>query len=204
MASQAEFSRNPGSRYDDAPDVREELARLADENALLRAALAETRARLGDLEEAVDSDPLTGLANERAFRRELDRVVRQAQRHGTPAALLSIDLKALKRLNAERGRIAGDAALAHVARLVKGLIRTTDVAARLGGGFTLILDHLDPDSAIDTGERIARFIAGQPLDLGGAQVALEATVGVAAILAGDSAEDVLGRAERNIARMKEF
>src|SRR5690606_4032339 len=58
-----------------APDVRAALSRLADENALLRAALAETRARLGDLEEAVDTDPLTGLANDRAFRRELDRVV---------------------------------------------------------------------------------------------------------------------------------
>lgn len=204
VAARAEYSQGPASSYDDAPDVREELARLADENALLRAALAETRARVGDLEDVVDSDPLTGLANERAFRRELERIVGTVRRHRTQAALLSIDLKGLRELNAQRGRIAGDAALTHVARLLKGLIRTTDVAARLGGGFALILDHLDPDSAIDTGERIARFIAGQPLDLGSGQVALGATVGVAAILPGDGAEDVLARAERNIARMKEF
>jgi len=204
VAARAEFLGSAGGDYEGAPDVREQLARLADENALLRAALADTRARLGDLEEAVDSDPLTGLANERAFRRELDRVVGQTQRHGTPAALMTIDIKGLKELNAGRGRIAGDAALAHVARLVKGLVRTTDVVARLGGGLLLILDHLDPDSAIDTGERIARFIAGQPLDLGGAQVALGATIGVAAILPGDSTEDVLARAERNLTRMKQF
>lgn len=204
VAARAEYSGSTGSSYDDAQGVREELARLADENALLRAALAETRARIGDLEDAVDSDPLTGLANERAFRRELDRVVGQVRRHGTAAALLSIDLKSLRRLNEQRGRIAGDAALTHVARLLRGLIRTTDVAARLGGGFALILDHLDPDSAIDTGERIARFIAGQPLDLGAGQVALGATVGVAAILPGDGVEDVLARAERNIARVKQF
>ena len=51
------------------PEVRAALARLADENALLRAALAETRAQVGELEEASDSDPVTGLANDRELAR---------------------------------------------------------------------------------------------------------------------------------------
>ena len=186
------------------PEVVEALKRLADENALLRAALAETRARVGDLEEASDVDPVTGLPNERELGRQLDRVVSQAERHGTPGALISIDLKGLGQINARHGRIAGDAALAHVARLLKGLIRASDVAARTGGGFALLLDHLDPDSAIETGERIVRLVAAQPLDLGSAQVGVEATVGVATILPGDGAADVLERAARNLERIKEF
>ena len=186
------------------PEVRAALARLADENALLRAALGETRARVGDLEEASDVDPVTGLANERELARQLERAVSQAQRHGTPAALLTIDLRDLKGINERHGRIAGDAALAHVGRLLEGLIRTSDLAARTGGGFALLLDHLDPDSAVETGERIARFVADQPLDLGSVEVGLQATVGVATILPGDSAEDVLRRAERNLERVKEF
>jgi diguanylate cyclase (GGDEF)-like protein len=185
-------------------EVRAALARLADENALLRASLAEMRERVGDLEQSAETDPLTGLPNVREFRRQLDRVVSQAGRHGTPAALLSIDLKGLAGINGRHGRTVGDAALSHVARLLSGLIRTSDVAARIGGGFALILDHLDPDSAIDTGERIARYIAGEPLDLGHDEVTLDATVGVAAILPGDSAEDVLIRARRNLERVKEF
>jgi len=185
-------------------EVREALARLADENALLRAALAESRERIGDLEAASDIDPVTGLANDRELARQLERAVSQAERHGTPAALLTIDLKDLKGINDRHGRIAGDAALTHVGRLLTALIRTSDVAARSGGGFALLLDHLDPDSAIDTGERIARFIADQPLDLGSVEVALRATVGVASILPGDSAADVLRRAERNLERVKEF
>jgi diguanylate cyclase (GGDEF)-like protein len=131
-------------------------------------------------------------------------VVSQADRHGTSAAMITIDLKGLRLINERHGRIAGDAALAHVARLLKSLIRASDVAARTGGGFALLLDHLDPDSAVETGERIARFIASQPLDLGSARVGLEATVGVASILPGDSAQDVLLRAERNLERVKEF
>jgi diguanylate cyclase (GGDEF)-like protein len=186
------------------PEVLEALQRLADENALLRAALAEARARVGDLEDAADNDPVTGLPNERELANQLERVVSQAERHGTPAAMITIDLKGLKRINERHGHIAGDAALAHVARLLRSLIRTSDIAARTGGGFKLLLDHLDPDSAVETGERIASFIASQPLDLGSAQVGLEATVGVASILPGDSAEDVLVRAERNLERVKEF
>lgn len=186
-------------------EVREALARLADENGLLRAALAEMRARIGELEETAESDPLTGLANQRQFRIQLNRSVSQATRHGTPAALLLIELTGLKAVNERYGQVAGDAALSHVARLLKELIRTSDVAARTSGAaFSLLLDHLDSDSAIDTGERIARCIAGRPLDLGGTRVGLGATVAVATILSGDSAADVLARAEKNLERVKEF
>jgi diguanylate cyclase (GGDEF)-like protein len=185
-------------------EVRELIERLADENALLRAALGEARAQVGQLEEASDIDPLTGLANERELDRHLERVVSHAARHGTPAALIVIDLRGLGEINRRHGQIAGDAALAHVARLLRGLIRTTDVAARTGGGFALLLDHLDPDSAIETGERIVRFVADQPLDLGRQTVALEALVGVATILPGDNADGVLDRARRNLDRLKEF
>lgn len=184
--------------------ARAAFDRLADENALLRAALAEVRSRVGELEASAETDPLTGLPNERDFQRQLDRVVTQSSRHGTPAAVLSADLKGLREINSRHGRIAGDAALRHVARLLKGLVRASDAVARFGGGFAVVLDHLDADSAIETGERIARFVAGQPLDLGSAEIPLRITVGVAAILPGDTPEDVLHRAHRNLARVKEF
>jgi len=190
-----------------APDkeAREALLRLNDENALLRAALAEARARLGEAEESAGRDPLTALMDPRQFARELERVLSQAARHGTPAALVSVDLKDLKSINDGHGRVAGDAALRHVARLLKSLIRASDVAARGGGGaFSLLLDHLDAESALDTAERIARCIAGHPLDIGHAEVRLEATVSVATIMPGDTVEEVIRRAARNRERVKEF
>ena len=176
---------------------------LADENALLRASLAEARERLREMEQAADADPLTGLPNHRAFERELERVVGQAGRHGTPAALLAIDLERLDSINELHGRLAGDAALIHVAKLLSGLIRATDLLARTDGGrFGLILDHLDLDSAIETAERLARCIAADPVDLGGAAVSVEAAIAVTGILPGDSAEDVLARSDANLTRTK--
>ena len=199
--------RNDESAESDAQarEAREALQRLNDENALLRAALADARAQLGEAEAVSGRDPLTELADARKFRGELERVVSQAGRHKIPAALISVDVDDLKAVNEGHGRVAGDAALRHVARLLKNLIRSSDIAARNGGGaFSLLLDHLDADSALDTAERIARCVADQPLDLGHAQVKLSATVSVASILPGDSVEEVLRRAARNRERVREF
>jgi diguanylate cyclase (GGDEF)-like protein len=199
--------RNDESAEDNAQsrDAREALQRLNDENALLRAALADARAQLGEAEEHSGRDPLTELADTRKFRAELERVVSQAARHQIPAALISVDVDGIKAVNEGHGRVAGDAALRHVAKLLKNLIRSSDVAARNGGGaFALLLDHLDADSALDTAERIARCVADHPLDIGHAQVKLTATVSVATILPGDSVEEVLRRAARNRERVREF
>src|SRR3569623_1286503 len=165
-------------------------ASLSDENALLRASLMEARTRIETLEAAAENDPLTGLANGARFERELERVTSQAERHAAPAALLYIDLRGLKNINARHGRFAGDAALIHIAKVLSGLIRSTDVLARIGGDlFALILDHLDHNSAIETAARLGRCIAADPVDLGPSAVPIEAAVAVTAVLPGDSVRE---------------
>jgi diguanylate cyclase (GGDEF)-like protein len=180
-----------------------DLADLADENALLRAALSEMRARVEELEQRVDSDSLTGLPGRRRFLEELERVTGLADRHGTPAAVLFIDVAGLSVINERHGHVAGDAALIHVAGVLTGLIRASDVLARIGGDeFGLILDHLDHNSAIETAERLTRLIAAHPVDLGFARVSLEVSVGVASVVKGDKAAEVLLRGDRNVRHAK--
>jgi diguanylate cyclase (GGDEF)-like protein len=187
------------------PAANEVMGRLVDENALLRASIAELRARLEEMEKASERDPLTGLPNRPSFIRALERVVSQANRHGTPAALLYLDVDGLEAINARHGQVAGDAALIHIAKLLQDLVRTTDVAARVGGDeFAVVLDHLDADSAIETSERIGRCIADNPLDLGSGRLPLSTSIGVAAILRGDTVEDVLRRGELTMHRAKGF
>lgn len=181
----------------------EELGHLADENALLRASLSHAQARLDELEQLADADALTDLPNRKRFLAEVERVVGQAGRHGTTAALLYIDLKGLHAINDRHGRLAGDAALLHVARVLRDLIRSTDMVARIGGDqFGLLLDHLDHNSAIETAERLARCIAASPVDLGGTEMVVEANIGTTSILPGDSVDEVMRRADQNIQRAK--
>src|SRR5690349_2040594 len=87
----------------------DDLVRLRDENALLRASISELRSRLVEMEQASERDALTGLPNRPSFMRALDRVVSQANRHGTPAALLYLDVDGLEAINARHGQVAGDA-----------------------------------------------------------------------------------------------
>jgi diguanylate cyclase (GGDEF)-like protein len=185
------------SQFDGTP------VETAEETALLRAALAEAQQRIRDLERSAEIDDLTPLPGARRFRTELDRVVGLSQRHGTPGAVVSLELTGLAALREAHGHFAGDAAVVHVARLLCGLIRTTDVLARTGDcEFALILDHLDQNSAIDAAERLGRCIEANPLDLGHLQLPLAAAVAVTGILPGDSADDVAARARGNLERVK--
>jgi len=175
-------------------------ADMTDENALLRAALAEAQRRIGELERDAESDTVTPLPGARRFRAELERVVGLGERHGSTAALVGIELTGLASLRDRHGDLAADSALVHVARLLSGLIRSTDILARTGDqALGLILDHLDHNSAIDTAERLGRCIAANPLDLGREVVPLEAIVATTGIMPGDKVEEVLARADRNLA-----
>lgn len=181
----------------------EAFARLAEENALLRASMGELRARLDEMEQASERDALTGLPNRPSFLRALERTVSNANRHGVPAALLYIDVNGLDTINTAHGQIAGDAALIHVGKLLAGLVRGSDFAARVGGDeFAVILDHLDMDSAIETSERIGRFVADHPLDLGAGTLAVPVTIGLATIMRGDTSTDVLHRGEVTMHKAK--
>ena len=56
----------------------------------------------------------------------------------------------------------------------------------------------DAARAIETADRIARCISTNPLDLGGTEVTLQASIGTATILSGDTVEEVMQRADRNM------
>src|SRR5690349_13510970 len=133
----------PGAMSKHASDFAGLPVEPTDENALLRAALADAQRRIRELEQSSESDGLTPLPTATRFRSELERVIGLAERHGTAAAIVGIELTNLGEVHERHGHFAVDAALVHVARLLCGLIRSTDILARTGEArFDLILDHL--------------------------------------------------------------
>jgi diguanylate cyclase (GGDEF)-like protein len=101
------------------------------------------------------TDPLTGLANRRAFGDLLDREFARYERHGDPLALLAIDIDHFKELNDRAGHPAGDAALTALAAVLTAHLRRGDIVARTGGEeFAALLT----DCSNDTAERRARAL----------------------------------------------
>jgi diguanylate cyclase (GGDEF)-like protein len=80
-----------------------------------------------------EHDPLTGLANRRAFDRALDTELERSRRHRTPLALAVIDVDDFKAVNDTYGHAMGDEVLTRLAQLMHDHKRRYDTAGRLGG-----------------------------------------------------------------------
>ena len=106
------------------------------------------RALISALRREARTDPLTGLANRRAFDDLLEREFALWERHGDPLALLAIDIDHFKHLNDRAGHPAGDAALAALAAVLTAQVRRGDFVARTGGEeFAVLLTDCPTDVA---------------------------------------------------------
>ena len=111
----------------------------------------------GRLQHLADHDSLTGLFNRRRFEEELSRELALAERHGSSAAVLAIDLDNFKYINDSLGHSIGDELIARVGAVLYDRLRKTDVLARLGGDeFAVIMPRAD--------EHAASRLAGALLD----------------------------------------
>ncbi len=126
-------------------------------------------------------DLLTGLANRALFSEKLDETAKRLQRHGTVFTVLMIDLDRFKQVNDTLGHPAGDQLLVEVAQRLKSSLRDTDVVARLGGDEFAIIQENEKDQregAVLLARRIIRLIE-KPFDIGGHQVNVGASIGIA-------------------------
>ncbi|MGY1750850.1 diguanylate cyclase [Modestobacter sp. SYSU DS0511] len=119
-------------------------------------ALTESQAQLsGRLRAIASTDPLTGLANRRAWQAEAARTLARAHRTGSPLTLAVLDLDGFKEINDRDGHDAGDALLRRLAHAWSGRLRTSDLLGRYGGDeFVLCLPDTDPAGAAEILQRL--------------------------------------------------
>lgn len=131
-------------------------------------------------------DHLTGLANRSSLIAELDRASARAQRSGQRIGLLFIDLDQFKVVNDTLGHTAGDEVLRSVAERVRSIVRDTDLVARNGGDEFVVLaeDADDVATVVGLAERIQRALSDR-FHVGGANVSISASIGIAFGGAGD-------------------
>ena len=92
-------------------------------------------------------DALTDLLNHASFTRELELELERAKRYDSGVTLVFFDLDDFKELNDTHGHQAGDRALRRVAQLLRGELRQSDLAGRMGGDeFAALLVESDHET----------------------------------------------------------
>jgi diguanylate cyclase (GGDEF)-like protein len=142
------------------------------------------------LDELSKSDPLTALANRRAYDLWLARAWAQAEEAGSDLGLIIVDIDKFKAFNDFYGHAAGDSCLQAIARCLGEQLRgTADLVARLGGEeFAVLMPGLGEEASADVAERLRAAVERLELpNLGIGRAGLvTVSAGVATRLAGAS------------------
>jgi diguanylate cyclase (GGDEF)-like protein len=189
------FTRAKGLHFSD-----EDVAQL--EALALRAAPAiENARRFREARRLADLDALTGMHNRRFFHETLSRECARAHRYERKLSLLVFDLDDFKEVNDRVGHLAGDAALAEAAERVRGVLRTADIACRVGGDeFAVILPESSLQDADQLYRRILPAVSSRPLGQAGK---LYLSAGVAELRPEDDPVSFFQRADKALYRAKQ-
>lgn len=184
------------------------LARVDRATAALHADITRrelVEAKLHEREEELHlmalTDSLTGLANHRSFTDQLDQSHARATRQNGPLHVMFCDVDHFKTINDTYGHAAGDAVLAEVGARLRDHFRTGDIVGRLGGDeFAVICesDSADLELLVD---RVGDVLA-TPYVVRGGLVAVTVSIGIASAQPGESATQLLERADHAMYQTK--
>jgi two-component system, cell cycle response regulator len=161
----------------------------------------ENASRFREARQLADLDALTGLHNRRYFHETLGREVARAHRYGRRLALVVFDLDDFKAINDRIGHLAGDGVLAEVAERVRSVVRSADVACRVGGDeFGIILPESTLADAEQLSHRMQGAVASRPIGDAGI---LQLSAGAAELRPEDDATKFFERADDALYKAKE-
>jgi diguanylate cyclase (GGDEF)-like protein/PAS domain S-box-containing protein len=154
--------------------------------------VTDDRQREAQLHRRAETDLLTGIANRGA----LFDALRAHLAGGVVCGLLFCDLDRFKRVNDEFGHTVGDALLADVARRMAQLADPGDLVARFGGDeFVILCPHGQLDRLAMLAEEVAETVR-TPFSGPDGPLIVGVSVGIAVSRPGETADDLIGRADR--------
>ncbi|MEL6983841.1 MAG: EAL domain-containing protein [Actinomycetota bacterium] len=155
------------------------------------AELTKAKEARDQLSESASTDPLTDLANRRAFWKRCGQELRAE----TELALLFIDVDRFKAVNDVHGHAVGDAVLRWIGECLVDSVRPNDLVARLGGDeFAVLLVDVDREATSAIVDRIQAGIGGQS-EADGPPCPISLSIGVVHRRANETVDDLLQDAD---------
>lgn len=154
-----------------------------------------------ELERQEITDPVTGIANRREFMRVSESELQRHTRQGKSLSMLVLDLDHFKQIRETYGPYAGDVVLVEVTKRVKRATRSYDCLARYGTEeFCVLLPEASAEVADRVASRTLATIVAMPVAVSGQELKVSASVGVATMLDGDTADSMLKRADEALSK----
>jgi diguanylate cyclase (GGDEF)-like protein len=205
IAEEDDLPRIRRSIVEGARTLKDCVARMADESKAsldrLTAEVQDYRTRLEVAEQASETDPLTGLANRRAFEKHLEARIATGQ----PFCVILIDLNGFKQVNDRLGHVAGDDLLKQFSSELKYQFTPAEMVGRWGGDEFVVVVAGRLKNAQSAIARIRKWSLGEyKITLGEQQVKtlLSAAIGAAQWNGKETGEQLLSRADQEVYRAK--
>jgi diguanylate cyclase len=161
--------------------------------------VSELRTKLADVRKESMTDPLTHIANRKAFDESIRGALAAVAEEGEAATLLLCDIDHFKAFNDNWGHQTGDQVLRLVAACLSENVKGRDTAARYGGEeFAVLLRGTSLEAATHVANQIRNTVETKKLvkkSTGDILGSITISIGVAQLAAGETAETAVRRAD---------
>ena len=149
-------------------------------------------------------DKLTGVITRDAVGDMLRKSIEKAHEKDAPLSVVFVDIDHFKSINDLYGHAAGDEALRIVALRIRNWLPNEHLVARYGGDeMLLVLVGLNQSQAVVLANALRDTITSNPLSIDGRTLKISLSMGVADLLANESPEALLRRADSALYRSKQ-
>lgn len=160
----------------------------------IRGELSSYQSRLDEAQRAATQDPVTGVANRYKGEARIQLLMQRSREY----SIVIFDLDNFKQTNDHYGHPAGDELLRQFATELRSFFRSSDTVCRWGGDEFLVIVDCSADQISDRIQQIRQWVCGDyTIQTGGepCKVKVNASVGVASWRPGETAAELIARAD---------
>lgn len=167
--------------------------------------LLHSQREIRELRQIAITDPLTGIGNRRHLEGRLSAAIAEFKNNSSIAGLLFMDLDHFKQFNDTHGHNTGDKVLHMVAKTLRHSLRAADTLGRWGGEeFIAILYGISNENALrGAAKKVQKLVQYSRLDVEEKSHSVTISVGGTLLLAGDTPESFVGRADQLMYQSKQ-
>lgn len=195
--SGAVFLKNGANDFIAKPFLKEELICRVNNTI-------ENMENINKIANFANKDFLTGLFNRRYFYDDMQEYLASLEENPMPYAVAVIDIDGLKNINDKYGQDSGDKILKLLAKKLIDDTKSSDIAARFGGGeFCVLLKNVSQEDAVKFFVGLRAAIAANPVNIKNESVKISVSIGVTFGKSDYNVDEILELADEALYRAKE-